>query len=104
MQSSRDLDRAEAQRGGHADGSGHHGRHVHHGADPAAMVLAEHRLQQITHQPAAVAVELEPGHRQAQQCIDGPGMQAPVEKGIAHGGARCGHALRRKVFRGLHIV
>ncbi|KAG0943162.1 hypothetical protein G6F31_014765 [Rhizopus arrhizus] len=68
------------------------------------MVAADDRLQHVADQAAAVAVELEPGHRQADQRVDCPGVQAPMEECIAHRSPRRVHALRGQAFRWLGEV
>src|SRR3546814_5624582 len=58
------------------------------------MAGADQRLQQVADQPAAAAVVLEPGHRQSDQRVHRPRMQAPMEERVAHRRA-CG----RMAFR-----
>src|SRR3546814_1008142 len=79
-----DLDGAEAQRGGHADRGGHDRQYVDDATWPAAVAGADQRLQQVADQPAAAAVVLEPGHRQSDQRVHRPRMQAPMEERVAH--------------------
>ncbi len=87
LQAAVDLRGAHAERGGDPEGRGHHRQHVHQRREVAHAAPGQ-RFGGGAHQGRGLPAELEECDRQPDDAVDRPGMQPPVEEGVAHGGAR----------------
>ena len=100
LQTGIDLAGAQAQRGGDAEQGGD-GRQDIDGIPPAAMdAFPQQRIEHGANAERLIAIEGEIGEGEADQGVNGPGMQSPMEERGLHGVLRRRHATRFRAVRG----